>query len=71
VYSDVSQIRAEALAIDPVRVLLAVLAFPFVVLGVLLRVVWLVPAFCIAAGRVGWRRADEVVRAHEARARAG
>lgn len=71
VYSDVSRIRAEALSVDPVKFLLAVAAIPFVVLGLVLRVVWMVPAFCYASAVYGWRRADEVVKQRQAEARAG
>lgn len=71
VYSDVPDIRAEALRVDPVRFVLAAVAFPFVILGAILRVAWLVPAYLYAAVLVGWRRADVIVREHEARARAG
>lgn len=71
VYSDVSEIRAEALRVDPVRALLAVVAFPFVVLGLVLRFAWMVPAFLYASTVYGWRRADEVVKQRQAEARAG
>lgn len=66
VYSDVREIRREALNVDPVRALLAVVAFPFVVLGLVLRVVWLVPAFCYASATYGWRKADVAVKARQA-----
>lgn len=71
VYDDVLTIRAEALRVDPVRFLLAVLAAPFVVLGAVLRIAWLVPAFLYASAVIGWRKADGAVKAAEARARAG
>lgn len=70
-YSDVRSIRAEALRVDPVRLLLAMVAFPFVVVGVVLRFCWMVPAFLYASAAYGWRRADEVVKARQAEARSG
>jgi hypothetical protein len=66
VYSDMRQIRAEALRLDPVRFLLAILAAPFAVLGVVLRLVWMVPAFCYASTVYGWRKADAAVKASQA-----
>lgn len=66
VYSDMREIRREALNVDPVRALLAILAFPFVLLGLVLRVVWMVPAFCYASAVYGWRKADVAVKARQA-----
>ena len=71
VYSDMRSIRADALRVDPVRLLLALVAFPFVVLGVLLRACWMVPAFLYASAAYGWRKADVVLKARQAEARSG
>lgn len=68
VYSDVRQIRAEALNLDPVRALLAVVAFPFLVLGLVLRFAWMIPAFLYASTVYGWRRGDDIVKARRAEA---
>jgi hypothetical protein len=58
------QVRAEARDVDPVRVLLTVLAVvPFVlgwVAGALVRVVWALLAWSWAAAVVGWRMARGV-----------
>lgn len=50
----------RARSLKPVRVLIAVGTFPFLaigfVLGVLVRAVWFVAAFCWAAAVVGFRK---------------
>lgn len=71
VYADVNGIRAEAVSIDPVKFFLALFAAPFVLLGLVLRFAWMVPAFLYASALYGWRKADVVVKARQAEARAG
>lgn len=71
VYSDVRQIRAEALNLDPTKALLAIVAFPFFVIGFMWRFAWMVPAFAVTSMRFGWRRANAVIDARQAEARAG
>ncbi len=71
VYADLREIRREALQVDPVRILLTLFAAPFVVLGLVLRFAWMVPAFCYASAVYGWRKADTTVKARQAEARAG
>lgn len=59
--SFLTDVRAEASSLDPVKVLLTMLAFPFFVAGWLVgqtaRLVVVVVAFCWSAGVVGWRQA--------------
>lgn len=71
VYADVTRLRAEAATVDPVKFFLAVVAAPFVLLGLVLRFAWMVPAFLYVSAQYGWRKADEVVKARQAEARAG
>lgn len=68
-YAEINHIRNEAATVDPVKVALTVLSFPFVALFFLLRFVWMIPAFMWAAGQWGWQRADSVIKARESAAR--
>jgi hypothetical protein len=56
---NVEQITAEALKLKPAKVFGLVVAAPFVVLGMVLRLLWLAPALLISAGIDGWRQADD------------
>lgn len=48
------QIRAEAAKLEPVKVLLWLLAAPFLLLGWSARALWFVLSMAIAAVKVGW-----------------
>lgn len=48
------RIRADAAKLDPVKVLLWLLAAPFLLLGLTARAVWFVVSMAIAAVKVGW-----------------
>lgn len=63
------QIAAKAVRLKPFRVLLWVLAAPFILIGVAARLLWLAPAFLIGAGVEGWQVADKAVKAWRAQAR--
>jgi hypothetical protein len=51
------------------RVLLWIVAAPFILTGLTLRVLWLAPAFLIAAGVDGWQAADKAIKQWQAQAR--
>lgn len=58
---DVHKITAEAVKLSFVRVLLTLIAVvPFVVV-LLLRFLWLIPAFLIVSGKKGWETGDALV----------
>lgn len=67
VYADVARIRAEAAALDPVKVLLTLVAIVPFVLFFVLRFAWMVPAFLWTSGVHGWRSADSSIAARKAR----
>jgi len=67
VYADVPRIRTEAATLDPVRVLLTLVAVVPFVLGFVLRFAWMVPAFIWTSGVHGWRSADKAVAARQSR----
>lgn len=48
------RIREEAIKLDPVKVLLWLLAAPFLLLGWTARATWFVLSMAIAAVKVGW-----------------
>lgn len=50
----VERIRVEAAKLDPVKVLLWLLAAPFLLLGWTARATWFVLSMAIAAAKVGW-----------------
>lgn len=50
----VERIRVEAAKLDPVKVLLWLLAAPFLALGWTARAAWFVLSMAIAAAKVGW-----------------
>lgn len=62
-YAQVSSIRDEAAALDPVKVFLTLAGLPFFVLFFIARFVWMVPAFLWTSGFYGWRQADALVKA--------
>lgn len=66
---DVEAITARAVQIKPVRTVLLLLAAPVFVLLLLLRFVWLIPAFFVAAGLKGWESGDKLIRVWQAQAR--
>ena len=51
------------------RVALLVLAAPFLLVGLTLRLLWLMPAFLISSGVEGWQMADKLVKQWQAKAR--
>lgn len=59
----VNDVAARAAEINPVRVLLMVLALPLLILGWLagwtVRGLWLVVSWSLAAAQVGWDRAQQ------------
>ena len=56
--TSLESISANALKLKPVQVLGWVLMAPFLLIGMLLRLLWLAPAFLIAAAVEGWKLAD-------------
>lgn len=48
------RIRVEAAKLDPAKILLYVIAAPFLLLGLIARAVWFVVSMAIAAVKVGW-----------------
>lgn len=56
------QIEAGAVSLKATTVLLWILASPFVVIGVVLRLVWLAPAFLISSAVEGWLLADRAYK---------
>ncbi len=66
---NLDQIAAKALALRPLRVLGWVVAAPFIVLGVLLYLAWLAPAFLISSGYEGWKASEKSVKRWRAQAR--
>ena len=57
VSAEISRIQADALKIDPGKVLAWLLALPFLVLGYSVRLVWVVIALALASAKAGWRTA--------------
>lgn len=53
------RIRRDALAVDPVKLVLTVLLTPFVVLGWTVRLVGYVLAFAVIAAKAGYGDADQ------------
>jgi hypothetical protein len=51
------------------RVALWFIAAPFIVVGLVLRLLWLAPAFLIAATMDGWQAADRMVKQMQVQAR--
>ncbi|HCT78578.1 MAG TPA: hypothetical protein DGT23_18755 [Micromonosporaceae bacterium] len=66
---NLDQVAARAVALKPMRVLLWVLAAPFILIGLVLRIVWLAPAFLIGSTLEGWQAADKLVKHLQAQAR--
>lgn len=66
---DVEAITARAVQIKPLRVLLWLVAAPFIVLGVALRLLWLAPAFLISAAMQGWTTSDKMIKRWQVAAR--
>jgi hypothetical protein len=55
--AEISRIQADALKIDPGKVLAWLLALPFLVLGYSVRLVWVVIALALASAKAGWQTA--------------
>lgn len=59
----VNEVAARAAAINPVRVLLMIVALPLFIIGWLagwtVRLLWLVVSWSLAAAQVGWDRAQK------------
>lgn len=66
---DIERVTREATRIKFTRVLLWLIAAPFLLLGLTLRLLWLAPAFLIAAGIDGWQSADKMIKQMQAQAR--
>lgn len=66
---NLEHISARAVQIKPMRVLLWLIAAPFIVIGVVFRVLWLAPAFLIASAVDGWQAADKAIKQMQAQAR--
>ena len=62
----VDRVAVEALSVRPVRALVTVLTLPFVVLGFVLGVLWIVIRFAFAAVKVGIAEAQARVAAQPA-----
>lgn len=60
---NVDSITTKTLALKPSRVALWLIAGPFVVVGVALRLLWLAPAFLISSAVEGWQVADRAYQA--------
>lgn len=58
----VQQVAARAASYDPVKAVLTVVALPFYVLGLVVALVWLVGAWCVAMGRQGFDDARDRAR---------
>lgn len=63
------QVAAKAVALKPARVLLWLVAAPFILIGLMLRILWLAPAFLISSAGEGWHAADRLLRQWQAQAR--
>ncbi len=57
VSAEISRIQADALKIEPGKVLAWLLALPFLVLGYSVRLVWVVIALALASAKAGWNTA--------------
>jgi hypothetical protein len=66
---NIDQVARRAVALKPMRVLLWLIAAPFILLGLTLRVLWLAPAFLIGSAMEGWQAADRLVKQMQAQAR--
>lgn len=66
---NIEQVTARAIKIKPMRVVLWILAAPFILVGLVLRLLWLAPAFFIAATMDGWGAADKMVKQMQLQAR--
>lgn len=62
---DVAKIRTEAATLDPVKVVLTLVALGPFALFFVLRFAWMVPAYLWTTGVHGWRRADAVLKARQ------
>jgi len=62
-------VTKRALELKPARVALWVLIGPFLLLGLLLHFVWLLPALLIGAGIDGWQSGARMVEQWRAAAR--
>ncbi len=65
------RVRQDALAVDPVKVVLFVVLLPFLVAGWSVRLVGYVLAFAMIAARAGYRDAGEWLSERERRKAAG
>lgn len=63
------RIADRAVAIKPTRVLMWLVAAPFLLLGLVLRLLWLIPALLIGAFGDGWAVGDKLVRQMQSQAR--
>lgn len=73
---NLDRIVAGATALRPLRVLMWVVAAPFIAVFFVLYFVWLVPAFMIKSGHEGWKAGEKLlkqlqVQARESAARGG
>lgn len=69
IYGTADRLRAEAVTLDPLKVLITLLVTPFFVVGWAARLAWVIIALVWTGAVHGWRLADEQVKAREAAAR--
>lgn len=63
IYASADAIRAEARALDPVKVLITLFLLPFFVVGYAARLAWILVALTWTGAVYGWRTASQRVDA--------